>query len=77
MYWPSRRVKERRTLPFADGTKAAANAALQVASGKVAQLATNYPEYFPLYTDQGRWKHGKEAWTNWWPDVAVLRAWTR
>jgi len=65
MYWTSRRIGERRTLPFSEATKAAANAALQVAAGKVERLATDYPDYFPLYTDQGRWKHGKEAWTNW------------
>jgi unsaturated chondroitin disaccharide hydrolase len=29
------------------------------------RLATDYPGYFPLYTDHGHWKHGKEAWTNW------------
>jgi len=65
MYWTSRRVRERRTLPFSEATKAAANTALQVAASKVDRLATDYPDYFPLYTDQGRWKHGKEAWTNW------------
>jgi unsaturated chondroitin disaccharide hydrolase len=65
MYWASRRVKERRQLPFTEETKAAAAAAAEVAAGKVARLAADYPDYFPLYTDQGHWKHGKEAWTNW------------
>jgi unsaturated chondroitin disaccharide hydrolase len=65
MYWNSRRVTERRTLPFAAETTAAAAAALDVAAGKVDRLATRHPDYFPLYTDQGRWKHGKESWTNW------------
>jgi unsaturated chondroitin disaccharide hydrolase len=65
MYWSSRRVTERRTLRFDEETTAAAAAALEVASGKVDRLATNHPDYFPLYTDHGRWKHGKEAWTNW------------
>ena len=65
MYWNSRRVTERRTLPFAPETTTAAAAALEVAAGKVDRLATQHPDYFPLYTDQGRWKHGKEAWTNW------------
>jgi unsaturated chondroitin disaccharide hydrolase len=65
MYWNSRRVTERRTFPFAEETTAAAAAALQVAAGKVDRLASNHPDHFPLYTDQGRWKHGKEAWTNW------------
>ena len=65
MYWASRRVSERRTLPFDQATKNAADAAIEVATGKVERLATDYPDYFPLYTDQGRWKHGREAWTNW------------
>jgi hypothetical protein len=54
MYWNSRREIERRTLPFAEDTTAAAAAALQVAAGKVDRLTTNHPDYFPLYTDQGR-----------------------
>ena len=65
MYWNSRRVTERRTLLFAPETTTAAAAALEVAAGKVDRLATQHPDYFPLYTDQGRWKHGKESWTNW------------
>ena len=67
MYWNQRRVTERRTLPFSNATTAAArNAALEVAAGKVeAGSPPTIPDYFPLYTDQGRWKHGKEAWTNW------------
>ncbi len=32
---------------------------------RVAQLAALHPEYLPLYTDHGCWKHGKETWTNW------------
>ena len=48
MYWASRRVSDHRTLPFAEETKSAANAALGVAAGKVSRLATGYPDYFPL-----------------------------
>src|SRR5580692_5376446 len=65
MYWASRQVGERRHLPFPEATRSAAAAAAEVAAGKVARLAADYPDYFPLYTDHGRWKHGKEAWTNW------------
>jgi unsaturated chondroitin disaccharide hydrolase len=65
MYWASRRVEQRRTLSFNDATVAAARAALEVAASKVSRLITNHPDYFPLYTDDGRWQHGKEAWTNW------------
>jgi unsaturated chondroitin disaccharide hydrolase len=65
MYWASRQIRERRTLPFSEATVRAAAAAVEVAAGKVTQLADRYPGYFPLYTDQGHWKHGKETWTNW------------
>ena len=65
MYWNQRRVTERRTLPFTEPTAQAAKAALDVAADKVARLADAHPDYFPLYTDHGRWEHGKEAWTNW------------
>jgi unsaturated chondroitin disaccharide hydrolase len=65
MYWASRQVGERRHLPFSEATRSAALAAAEVAAGKVTRLAADYPDYFPLYTDHGRWKHGKEAWTNW------------
>jgi unsaturated chondroitin disaccharide hydrolase len=65
MYWASRRVKERRDLPFTEATSTAASVALEVAAGKVSRLVANHPDYFPLYTDHGRWKHGNEAWTNW------------
>ena len=65
MYWASRRVSERYNLPFQEATKAAARGALEIAADKVSRLTTDYPDYFPLYTDKGRWKHGKESWTNW------------
>jgi unsaturated chondroitin disaccharide hydrolase len=65
MYWASRRVPERRTLRFSAATTAAARGALDVAAGKVARLTARHPDYFPLYTHRGRWKHGREAWTNW------------
>src|SRR5580693_4646447 len=65
MYWALRQVGERRHLPFPEATRSAAAAAAEVAAGKVARLAADYPDSSPLYTDHGRWKHGKEAWTNW------------
>ena len=39
--------------------------ALEFAQAQVLRLITNHPDYFPLYTTQGKWKHGGEAWTNW------------
>ena len=51
MYWGSRRVSEHRKLPFKKATKAAAKTALEVAAGNVLRLATDYPDYFALYSD--------------------------
>jgi hypothetical protein len=65
MYWASGRVRERRTLPFSEATKTAANAALDVAADKVSRLARDYPDYFPLYTHQGRWQLGVDESVMW------------
>jgi hypothetical protein len=35
------------------GDEAAASTALEVAAGKVWRLVTDYPDYFPPYTDHG------------------------
>ena len=42
-----------------------AGCALDFAQRQVRALITNHPDYFPLYTEGGKWRHGKEAWTNW------------
>lgn len=42
-----------------------AEQALAFAESQVRGLITRYPDYFPLYTEEGRWQHGREAWTNW------------
>jgi unsaturated chondroitin disaccharide hydrolase len=65
MYWNQRRVAERRTLPFAHSSMQAARTGLEVAAGKVATLVEKHPDYFPLYTRGGRWRHAGEAWTSW------------
>ncbi len=39
--------------------------ALAFAQHQVEALITRYPDYFPLYTEEGTWQHGREAWTNW------------
>ena len=38
---------------------------LDFAGGQLRHLVTAHPDYFPMYTVGGRWKHGGEAWTNW------------
>ena len=42
-----------------------AERALAFAQEQVRHLAENHPDYFPLYTENGRWHHEQEAWTNW------------
>jgi unsaturated chondroitin disaccharide hydrolase len=42
-----------------------AEQALSFAQHQVRALITNYPDYFPLFTEGGKWRHGRESWTNW------------
>jgi len=39
--------------------------AVEFAARQIRHLVETYPDYFPLYTVNGKWKHGGEAWTNW------------
>jgi unsaturated chondroitin disaccharide hydrolase len=35
------------------------------AEQQLRHLIETYPDYFPMYTINGQWKHTGEAWTNW------------
>ncbi len=35
------------------------------AGKQLRHLIETYPDYFPMYTVNGKWKHSGEAWTNW------------
>jgi unsaturated chondroitin disaccharide hydrolase len=39
--------------------------ALAFAGDQLRRLITNHPDYFPLFTRNGKWKHESESWTNW------------
>lgn len=39
--------------------------ALTFAQGQVKKLINNRTDYFPIYTEGGKWVHDGEAWTNW------------
>jgi unsaturated chondroitin disaccharide hydrolase len=41
------------------------NKAFDFAQIQVKNLIKNHPDYFPMYTQNGRWKHSGDAWTNW------------
>jgi unsaturated chondroitin disaccharide hydrolase len=39
--------------------------ALGFARRQLRALIDRDPDFFPMYTSQGRWRHSGEAWTNW------------
>ncbi len=39
--------------------------AMDFAGEQVRNLIEAHPDYFPMYTQNGKWKHDGEAWTNW------------
>jgi unsaturated chondroitin disaccharide hydrolase len=39
--------------------------ALAFAGDQLRRLITQHPDYFPLFTKGGKWKHESESWTNW------------
>jgi unsaturated chondroitin disaccharide hydrolase len=41
------------------------NRALDFAQQQVAATIARHPDYFPIYTTHGRWKHSGELWTDW------------
>ncbi|MCY3781509.1 MAG: glycoside hydrolase family 88 protein [Chloroflexi bacterium] len=39
--------------------------ALEFAGRQLRRLVSAHPDFFPMYTRNGKWKHSGEAWTNW------------
>ena len=39
--------------------------ALDFAERQVRALTEKHPDYFPIYTVQGKWRHAGELWTDW------------
>jgi unsaturated chondroitin disaccharide hydrolase len=39
--------------------------AFTFAQKQVRELTEKYPNFYPMYTKQGRWKHEGPAWTHW------------
>jgi unsaturated chondroitin disaccharide hydrolase len=44
---------------------AAYERALEFARDQVAQLVERHPDFFPIYTVDGRWRHAGQLWTDW------------
>ena len=38
---------------------------IEFAATQLRNLVESHPDYFPMYTQNGKWQHGGEAWTNW------------
>ena len=52
------------------------------AEKQLRQLLRAHPDFFPMYTVKGKWKHGGEAWTNWCEGfdgghLWLIHAWNR
>ena len=45
--------------------KAQVERAFNFAQDQVIALVERDPGFYPLYTDQGKWRHSKPAWTHW------------
>jgi unsaturated chondroitin disaccharide hydrolase len=45
--------------------KAKCEAAFDFAATQLRRLIEAHPDRFPMYTVNGKWMHGGEAWTNW------------
>ncbi|HWQ53238.1 MAG TPA: glycoside hydrolase family 88 protein [Bryobacteraceae bacterium] len=39
--------------------------ALEFSRQQIRDLIECHPDFYPMYTSQGRWKHQGEAWTHW------------
>ncbi len=48
-----------------DGARETYQAAMDFAQRQVRATVERDPDFYPMYTEQGRWRHGKAAWTHW------------
>jgi unsaturated chondroitin disaccharide hydrolase len=39
--------------------------AIGFAQKQVKRLVESYPDFYPMYTEGGKWKHEGPAWTHW------------
>jgi unsaturated chondroitin disaccharide hydrolase len=48
-----------------DTDRALFSQTMQFAKQQVKRLIDAHPDFYPMYTEGGRWKHDKPAWTHW------------
>ncbi|HVW38133.1 MAG TPA: hypothetical protein VHB99_12535, partial [Pirellulales bacterium] len=59
------KILERSMPPMTDARTARYRHALEFAQHQVAATIERTPDYFPIYTAGGRWRHEGELWTDW------------
>ena len=50
---------------FGNENASAFEDAIRVAQQKVRKLIEKHPDFYPMYTKEGKWKHEGPAWTHW------------
>jgi unsaturated chondroitin disaccharide hydrolase len=48
-----------------DNERSLYEGALAFAGRQIRALVERHPDFYPMYTMQGKWKHSGEAWTHW------------
>ncbi|HUQ90672.1 MAG TPA: glycoside hydrolase family 88 protein [Bryobacteraceae bacterium] len=48
-----------------EGDRALFGAALEFGKKQVRELIERHPDFYPIYTEDGQWKHEGPAWTHW------------
>lgn len=49
--------------------------AMNVAARQLRALVETHPDYFPMYTVNGKWRHSGQAWTNWCDGFLAGQLW--
>jgi unsaturated chondroitin disaccharide hydrolase len=58
-----------------DSLRSRLQRAYDTAAAKVRTLVERHPDYFPIYTKSGRWRHGGELWTDWCAGFLAGQMW--
>src|SRR3954468_18471520 len=59
-----------------DSDKELFQSAMTFAQKQVIRLIENYPDFYPMYTVAGKWKHEGAAWTHWCDGFLPGMMWT-
>ncbi len=68
-------MAEPRIIDLAD-LRPRLNRAIECAAKKVGATIERYPDFFPIYTSNGSWKHEGELWTDWCAGFHAGLMWT-